>query len=180
MPAVEHIPELDLDAATRQQIADLVQEVFPEGEYLGRHYYKQLAHSRLIIREAGRLVGHAGLDYRVMAMNGQVIKVLGIIDLAVLPTHQGKGLGGALLKYAEKLARNSAGGVDFLFLVADIHEYYRKYGFELAETQMQWLAIDQHKNHGVLDKYFNDCLMYKQTGAISWQNGTLDMLGYWY
>ena len=177
---VEHIAELDLETEVQQQIAALVQQVFPESEYQGRFYFKQLAHSRLLVSDDGKVVAHAGLDYRLMRMNETPVKVLGIIDLAVAPDYQGRGLGGLILKKAEEIARNSALGVDFLFLVADIHDYYRKFGFELAVTQVQWLTIDQHQNHGVLDKYFDDCLMYKQVGALNWQNGNLDMLGYWY
>lgn len=177
---IEHIQELDLDADSRQQIADLVQQVFPDGEYRGRYYFKQLAHSRLVVNDGGKIIAHAGLDYRVMRMNDKPIKVLGIIDLAVDPAYQGKGLGIALLKETERLAVSSEAGVDFLFLVTEIHDYYRKLGYELAATQVQWLAIDQHQNLGVLDQFFDDCLMYKQTGDISWENGQLDMLGYWY
>jgi N-acetylglutamate synthase-like GNAT family acetyltransferase len=178
---VEIIDEFRLDRETKQQIAELVKVCFPESEYNGRTYYKQLPHYRLLLREEKKIVGQLGLDYRVMTLNGKPINVLGVVDLTILPSYQGKGLGTKLLKELDNIIEPEKQNIDFLFLVADKHEFYERSGYTLTKQKVKWLTIEEHINYGPQEKEFDDCLMYKQVGKIEWtENGELDMFGYWY
>ena len=65
----------------------------------------------------GRIVGDGGTAYQ-------------IVDIAVLPDHQGRGLGSrimeALMAYLDEHAPPSA----YVSLVADVDGFYEKFGFE--------------------------------------------------
>ncbi|MBL7785415.1 MAG: GNAT family N-acetyltransferase [Chitinophagales bacterium] len=175
------IQELCIDAITKQQIAALLQICFPEVAFNGRTYFKQLPHYRLLLKENEQLLAQVGLDYRVMTLNAQAINVLGIIDLAVTPEWQGKGIGTKLLKAVDQLVNTHIHNVDFLFLVADKHQFYEKNGYHLTQQTVKWLAMEEHTNYGIKEQYIDDCLMYKQVGQAVWiDNAYLDMLGYWY
>lgn len=178
---VELIEEFRLDADTKKQIADLVRVCFPEEEFNGRTYFKQLPHYRLLLKEKTKVIGQLGLDYRVMKLNDKAINVLGIIDLTVLPSYQGQGFGTKLLKELDKIVAQNIHNVDFLFLVADKHKFYENCGYKLTKQKVKWLAIEEHINYGLQEKKIDDCLMYKQVGQFAWtENGELDMFGYWY
>lgn len=71
----------------------------------------------------GRVVGDGGIYFQ-------------IVDLAVLPSHQGKSIGKAimteLMKYVSKNARS--GSFISLFSNKDLAEYYKKFGFKLRSS----------------------------------------------
>jgi predicted N-acetyltransferase YhbS len=177
----ELIDEFRLDKETKKQITDLIKICFPEVEFNGRTYFKQLPHYRLLLKEETKVVGQIGLDYRVMTLNGKPINVLGIIDLTVLPSYQGQGFGTKLLKELDKIVEQNNLNIDFLFLVSDNHKFYENCGYKLTKQKVKWLAIEEHINYGLQENEFDDCLMYKQVGQINWtENSELDMFGYWY
>ena len=177
----ELVDEFRLDIATKKQIADLLSVCFPETEYHGRTYFKQLPHYRLLLKDNNKLIGQLGLDYRVMTLGKQPITVLGIIDLTILPFFQRQGFGTKLLRELDEIVLNHIQNVDFLFLVADKHKFYENCGFKLIKQKVKWFAIEDHINYGFQEKEFDDCLMIKKIGKTEWnENLELDMLGYWY
>ncbi|HEU4496736.1 MAG TPA: GNAT family N-acetyltransferase, partial [Flavobacterium sp.] len=96
--AIELIDEFRLEKTVKKQIASLLKICFPEEEFHGRTYFKQLPHYRLLLKKDERLIGQLGLDYRVMLLGKKPITVLGVIDLAILPEFQGQGFGTELLR----------------------------------------------------------------------------------
>ena len=92
---IQFIDELALDAETKLQIADLMKLCFPEEDFHGRHYFKQLPHYRLLLKNQNQLIGQLGLDYRVMTLNGESINVLGVMEFAIFPQYQKKRYGKA-------------------------------------------------------------------------------------
>jgi GNAT superfamily N-acetyltransferase len=177
----ELIDEFRLDSDSKKQIADLLKLCFPDEEFNGRTYFKQLPHYRLLLKDDQRLIGQLGLDYRVMALDEQPIYVLGVIDLAILPDFQGQGLGTKLLNELDNIVANHINNIDVLFLAADKHKFYQNCGYKLIKQRVKWLAMENHINYGLKEKYFNNCLMIKQVSKTKWdENMLLDMLGYWY
>ncbi len=170
-----------IDADTEAQIASLLAACFPDGGHNGRTYFKQMHHFRLLLKDGTELIGHIGLDYRVMALGGKPVKVMGLIDVAVSPSHQGKGIGTQMLKQVDALMEPYLENIDFMYLVAEKHRFYENCGYQLVKQQVKWLAIDQHINYGIKEEYIDDCIMVKPTGDMVWDESlVLDLLGYWY
>ena len=177
----EFIDEFRLNENTKSQIADLLKISFPEEDFHGRTYFKQLPHYRLLMWNGNLLIGQLGLDYRVMTLNKEPIRVMGIIDLMILPEYQKKGNGTLLLKELDNVIKDHKENIDFLFLVADHHKFYENCGYRLTKQHVKWLTIEEHINYGIQEKEFDDCLMVKQVGDKKWpDDGELDMMGYWY
>lgn len=179
---VDFINEFQLNQQTQAEVAELRAICFPDSSGKGRTYFKQLPHYRLLLRnEQNKTVGQVGIDYRIMNLNGEVVTVMGVIDLAVHPDYRGYGHGAWLIKEMEKLATDNPNNVDFIFLVTDIPAFYEKLGYATTTVHTTWLKIHQGKNYGLGNEMVTDCyLMYKQMGKKQWADGELDWLGYWY
>lgn len=177
---VEFLPEIEIDKSTSDAIVGLLAQCFPGEGHEGRDYFKQLPHHRFLAYQDERLVGHLGVDLRVMNLNGQAVKVFGAIDVCVAPDRQGSGIGTELLQRFETIARDS-NRVDFLFLLAKNPAIYEKLGYKTTLLQTTWLKIDQHKNYGLGNELITDALLfYKAISDIQWNDGELDLLGYMY
>lgn len=80
--------------------------------------------------EDGEIVGHA-LYSPMTAVEGSGLRILGLGPLAVVPAHQRRGVGSALMHYSiEKLC---ALGFDLIVLLGST-VYYPRFGFVQAET----------------------------------------------
>jgi len=177
---IEFVPEIQVDNSTSAAIVELLAQCFPGEGHDGRDYFKQLPHYRLLAYEEERLVGHLGVDLRMMNLNGQAVTVFGAIDVCVSPDRQGSGIGSALLKRFEAIARDS-NRVDFLFLVSKNPAIYKSLGYKKTTLRTKWLKIDQHKNLGVGDELITDAFfLYKTISDNQWSDGELDLLGYMY
>lgn len=178
---IQLINEIELDNPTKSKIADLLQRGFPEEDFKGRHYFKQLPHYRLLLKLDDHLIGHLGLDFRVMTLNTIPINVLGVMEVVVHPHYQKQGYGALLMNELDHIVQKFQHNIDYLLLVADQYDFYRKFGFELTAQHTKWLVTEEHVNYGIKEDFFSDCLMYKQIGSKPWiDNGKLDWMGYWY
>ena len=144
---IEFVPEIQISRDTSTAIVGLLAECFSGEGHDGRDYFKQLPHYRLLAYEQERLVGHLGVDLRMMNLNGQAVTVFGAIDVCVAPDRQGSGIGTGLLQRFEAIARD-ANRVDFLFLAAKNPAIYESLGYKKTTLRTKWLKIDQHKNLG--------------------------------
>jgi putative acetyltransferase len=79
----------------------------------------------LIAENGGELVGHVLLSYVRVEPGGHPVLQLG--PLAVLPAHQGRGVGSALMRHA---LRASDAREEPLILIEGNPRYYGKFGFE--------------------------------------------------
>lgn len=175
------INEFQIDTNTSKEINELLQSVFADIDFRGRDYFKQLPHYRLLAQKDERLVGHLGIDYRVMNLNGHAVKVFGVIDLCVSPAAQGQGIGKQLMLEFEAIAQRHANKIDFLFLVTDTPNFYAKLGYQQTKITTTWLKIDHHENYGLDTERIEDALfMIKPVSDKQWADGDLDMLGYMY
>lgn len=178
---LELINDFQLDPESSQEINALLQKCFVWADYQGRDYYKQLPHYRILAKKEGRIIGHLGMDYRVMNLNGSPIKVLGTVDLCVDPAVQGLGIGKAMIQKMEQLALSYRQRIDFLFLVSEVPGYYEGLGYQVTELTTTWLKIHQHQNYGVGKERITDAtFLYKAVGDKVWEDGELDLLGYMY
>ena len=110
-------------------------------KFYDRNYFKQPPHYRILAKENNKLIGQIGLDYRAMNLDGNPIKVLGIIDICVDSKHRNRGIGKTLLKKVDDLSLEFSDKVDFIFLVTNIPNYFEQYGFRRVEPITTWIKI---------------------------------------
>jgi putative acetyltransferase len=79
----------------------------------------------LVAEDGGKLIGHVLLSYVRIEPGGHPVLQLG--PLAVLPSHQGRGVGSALMRHA---LRASDARKEPLILIEGNPRYYGKFGFE--------------------------------------------------
>ena len=177
----ELINEYQLTSIQKNEIAALLKLGFPEVDYQGRIYYKQLPHYRLLIKYNQEIIGVISLDYRAMRLNDKIINIIGVIDFVVHPNFQSRGIGKKSLVYLINYFKQFNSNIDFIYLVTDIPEFYKKLGFKSTSLQIKWMAIHQQSTHSILNQKVADCfLMYLALNDTKWEDGVLDMLGYWY
>ncbi|WP_044641539.1 GNAT family N-acetyltransferase [Risungbinella massiliensis] len=176
---IQMVLEHEISNELTVNIQTLLAECFLDS-YPKRTYFKQIPHFRfLTFNEENCLVGQVGLDYRVMNLNGNPVRVLGVIDLCVSQNFRSKGLGSLLLSEIEMFCEER--NVDFLLLFAGNKSLYLRNGYKSVKNKCKWLKIDEKNQttfgigHKVMDE-----LMMKEIGQISWNEGDLDFLGYLY
>lgn len=176
MLEIRKYPEIELTKDTQQQIAALLQKCFPEYDYQGKHYSKQLPHFRLLAYEDEMLIGHVALDYRVMRLNDQIIYVLNVIELCVLEDRRNHYIASFMLEEVEKLAKQST--TDFILLFSKIGIIYQKHHYQYVDNICTWLKIDHHKSIGIGDEFLHHQMMIKEISGKKWETGNIDFLGY--
>ena len=104
LSAFETPSEADLVDALRQQVEPIIS---------------------LVAEENGEIVGHIMLS--PVSLSGHPsLKVMGLAPMAVIPTHQNKGIGSALVQAGLDRCRQ----LDFVAVVVLGHpEYYPRFGF---------------------------------------------------
>jgi predicted N-acetyltransferase YhbS len=172
---IEKKTEHEIPPVWHEEISILRDTCFPE-DAVGRSYFKQFPHFRFLAFRDGSIVGHMGVDHRVISITGRPYTIFGVIDLCVAPNHRRKGIAGRLLDELQYLARKCH--IDFCLLFANDHRLYRSKGFRPVCTQVTWLKIDEHIPYGIGTELFQDEFMVLQTGDRSWPEGNVDLLGY--
>lgn len=181
MIVITFIPEFKITIEDSLACNNLIQESFPECDFQGRDYFKQTPHYRVLAKENNKLIGQVGLDYRVMSLDGNPIKVLGIIDICIDSKYRNKGIGKMLLKKIDELSLEFSEKIDFIFLATNIPNYFEKHGFKKIYSKTTWLKIHQHKNYGVgAEKIEDTNFMIKPINNKNWKGENLDLLGYMY
>lgn len=173
---IEHIVEMGLRAPLERRLAVLLDRCFPK-TFDGRSYFKQIPHARLLLWSGRTLIGHAGLDHRVIRLGDSVTRITGIIDLCVDPSYWHVGRGSALLQFAELLARR--GQSEFMILFADRADLYSRNGYQPIEPAVvTWLAIDERSSHSMQRRDFSGTFMAKAISENPFPQGEIDLLGY--
>ena len=166
--------EMSRDNDEESQIAAILEQCF-DGMHGGRTYCEQIPQQRLLGYCGDRLVGHLGLDYRMIRIGEAIISIVGIIDLCVVPDLRRNGLAQRLLAAAEK--RSAA--QDFSVLMAKDTRLYERAGYcLLTKADVTWLVIDELRCHGVSNRDLSDIFMQKPLSSKQWPKGPIDMLGF--
>lgn len=76
----------------------------------------------------GRVVGDGGCFYH-------------IVDFAVLPAHQGLGLGRRILKRILRYLKETGPDTAYVSLIADVPEFYEKFGFEKCAPEGEGMFL---------------------------------------
>lgn len=165
-----------LPAAVQDQLRPLLDEAFP-GFFNGRIYVKQQPHFRIVMHSESQLIAHVALDYRVIRIGADIIRICGVIDLCVQKNCRGQGIGSQLLEQTEVHARKAQ--VCFVVLMADLHDFYSRHGFiRIQAATTKWLAIEDRASHSLTEQDLSDCFMAKPLTRLGWPEGPIDLLGY--
>lgn len=177
MPSNYEICDIDSASIISDNVLrELLNQSFP-GMFETRSYFKQEPHSRLVAHAKNELIGHVGIDKRVFNVAGEIIRVVGVVDLCVAKKYRSNGIGAALIKAVEEKFNDR----EFVVLMADNPALYLKLNYaQLTEAPARWLAIEGLKSHSIVERDLGDCFMYKQLTNKCWPNGEIDLLGYLY
>ena len=174
MQIIERI-EYAIGPDWHDQITSLRNACFPDCVQ-DRSYFKQLPHFRLLAFEGEQLVGHLGIDHRMMTWGGVPSPVFGVIDLCVHSEARGQGIATRLLQRAEEIAQKAE--IEFMVLISQAHRLYQRNGYVAVSATCSWLRIDEHTNYGVAVERFEEELMIKGLQGKSIPDGPVDFLGY--
>ena len=157
-----------------QQITTLLEASFSD-TFAGRTFYKQEPHRRVLALDGDRLVGQVGVDARIINVGGHILRIVGVVDLCVSPSYRGTGVGSVLLEAVEQQAVSR----DFVVLMADRDDLYVRHGYRrLAPALTRWLAIEDLRSWGVIERDLGGCFMLKPMSTRDWPDGKIDLLGY--
>ncbi len=119
--------------AEDDEVRQVVAEAFGDGGHVAVLWSeveaRGFARAGLVAVDAGALVGHVGLSHAWLDARPRLVDVLVLSPLSVRPTHQGQGVGTALVAAAVEAAETLEAPALFLEGSPD---YYGRRGFEPA------------------------------------------------
>lgn len=172
---IQIIPEPQLTNTQHHAITNLRNSAFPDHQ-VKRSYFKQLPHSRVLLMQDGELVGHLGLDHRMISVAGEPLKILGVIDLCIKPALQGQGLASQMLTLTSQYATEAE--VDFIFLIARVHDLYLKHGFQRINAKLKFLHIKDQQSISLAEVREDGTILIKPIQTRPWPKGDIDLMGY--
>lgn len=169
--------EHDIPPEIHRQVTDLRNHCFPDHS-APRSYYKQIPHFRYLVFHESRVIGHLGIDHRVMSVAGNPLHIFGLIDFCVDEEFRNQKIASSIIEAVSELARRKK--IDFLFLIASNHKMYENNGFRSISADCSYLKIHDHKNYGVGHSKMVEEILIKPIGYDRWPDGEIDLLGYMY
>ncbi len=103
---IERIDEIDLTPADEARINTLLVRAFEEG-FDDRSFHQQRHHLRLILRAGDDIIGHMALCYRSIRLGEELVRIMGLAEVATDPDHRGKGIASEMMTHAIAAARDS-------------------------------------------------------------------------
>jgi GNAT superfamily N-acetyltransferase len=172
---IENILEYEISSDVNKLIIELLVDSFPSSP-LDRSYYKILPQFRYLVWVEDNLIGHMAIEHRVINNSGTPARIFGIIEMCVASAYRSQKIATTLLQQIEELAIKS--NVDFLMTFADDHRLYTRNGYQRVTNICRWMKVHEHQTTGIDERTMSDCMMVKLIGSQSWQEGTVDLLGY--
>jgi predicted N-acetyltransferase YhbS len=122
---IDMIADWDVTPADEAQIARLLARSF-DTDFGGRSYFQQRPHFRLVWREGGQIIGHMAVMMRAIRLDGALVDVAGLADVATDPDHRGRGIAAGLLQATITQVRRTQADYFLLFGTAAL---YGAHGF---------------------------------------------------
>ena len=129
------MPELLVRAEAKQDV-DAVREVNrlafgqdSEGQLVDRLREEGYARVSLVAEVDGRIVGHILFSDLPIVTDGQVIPAVALAPMAVMPAHQRRGIGSALVRAGLEACREQGFRVS---IVLGHRAFYPRFGFSSA------------------------------------------------
>ncbi len=171
---IERIEELHITKSQHLKIHELLEHSFPHYPN-NQSYYNQIPSFRYLAQSEGEIIGHLGVNYRIIGLNERPVKIFGITDLCIQKSFQSNRIAASMMEKLEELAVRC--DIDFLVLIAKQHDFYIENGFQLVQNTGRWLMIRDNRSFGIAQRKLTDCLMVKSMNGMEWERGTADFLG---
>lgn len=168
--------DFELTKEETESLRLLLQDAFP-GYFAQRLYHKQVPSFRFLAKSDKEIIGQVTVSYRAISVDGKQHHIFGILDLCVLPSYRKKGIGKHLIQMVCELAEKSSIRHVFLFADSPEHLFYEGLGFENVSAEGLWLAIDEGRSHGVIEKSMDEILMIKTNDISLFSGKKIDLLG---
>jgi GNAT superfamily N-acetyltransferase len=173
---IERVLEGELSEARERSIMLLLEDCFPD-TFSGRIYFQQIPHVRFLLFDGDLLLGQVAVDFRVIRVGKEVVRILGVIDLCVRSEVRRRGYGTVFLHVVAEQAR--AWRAQHLVLFADRSELYLRNGYAaINPAEVKWLAIEERQSYGLIEGDMTGTLFAKSLFFEPWPEGSIDMLGY--
>ncbi len=173
--SIDRVEEFELKESESIKVCDLLACCFPDYP-TDAIYYKQLPSFRYLAFQATQLIGHLGVDFRMINNDGHLLKVLCISDVCVHPNYRDHQIASSLLQRLETDAIKKK--IDFLILISNDSKVYYHNGYRSKDNTFKWLMIQNDKSLGVVErKLGKNVIMVKKLGAQPWSTGLTDLLG---
>ncbi|MCG8039286.1 MAG: N-acetyltransferase, partial [Candidatus Thiodiazotropha taylori] len=114
--------------------------------------------------EEGAVIGH--ILFTPASMEDSSVAGMGLAPMAVLPSHQGEGIGSRLVRYGLEYLRDA--GCPFVIVLGH-PDYYPRFGFELAskyQIQSQWEGVP---DEAFMIAVFDQEVLPKQGGVARYR-----------
>ncbi|MCG7894615.1 MAG: N-acetyltransferase [Candidatus Thiodiazotropha taylori] len=115
--------------------------------------------------EEGAVIGH--ILFTPASMEDSSAVGMGLAPMAVLPSHQGEGIGSRLVRYGLEYLRDA--GCPFVIVLGH-PDYYPRFGFELAskyQIQSQWEGVP---DEAFMIAVFDQEVLPKQGGVARYRD----------
>jgi predicted N-acetyltransferase YhbS len=170
---IDRIDEIRLHRADEDQITTLLDRAFGE-EFGGNSFHQQRHHVRLVVRQP-HIIGHMALTYRAIRVDGNMVDIIGLAEVATDPDHRGKGIAGALLQAAIAEAKQSP--APFMLLFGDA-PLYAAAGFRPVQHKLRSVAMYWSRTLRTQTKPSDGLMMLPLADQV-WPDGAdIDMLGH--
>ena len=148
-----------------------------------RSFYKQFPSFRYLVYSLNteltvmgkKLVAHLAVIHRMIKVGDKNFSIFGVSDFCVHPDFQKNNVASVLLQELEKLGKKR--GIDFIVLVAQEQDFYKKNHYQSHNNTCRWLIINDIQSLGLAQRSLNNALMVKALGDEEWGEGVVDFLG---
>lgn len=169
----EVITEWSLTPPDEVQIAALLARCFTT-DFGGRSFFQQRHHLRIVTRQNGQIIGHMGLMLRAVRLDGVLVDVVGLVDVATDPDHRSKGIAAALLQQAIARAKLSPAAHVLLFGRAGL---YAGAGFRKAGNMITYLDLTGARTRSVHREPARELMVLPLRDQAWDETAQLDLLG---
>lgn len=171
---VERIEEMRLTAQDEAQIGDLLDAAFGT-DFGGRSYYQQRHHVRLVVRDAGVIIGHMAISLRAIRMGDALVQVAGLAEVASDPGHRGKGIASTLMEAAIDEVRQSLAA---FFVLFGNQPLYVRAGFVEKHNVLRYSSLIDVRTGDVINGA-KDGVMVMQMTDLVWDDDVIvDLVGH--
>ena len=135
---VRVVDEPDVTPALDAEIRDGLCESFPadrDAFARARPWHGSAPAYSIVAEEGGRVVGHAGVVDRTITVGDRPLRVAGVQNVFVRPTHRGTGLSDRVMTLTMDEARRRGFDMGVLFCVPKLVPVYARTGFRTLGEQ---------------------------------------------